>query len=102
MWSLGIDRYSLILFIQKQIYSDKIVLIECVMNWWHVIKMSFFSQVEECSDCEFDELIPEAKRVTLSLTLVSKTSTKYMYSVGHDLKWSGEGEDYRTIIFFLT
>ena len=56
----------------------------------------FFSQVEECSDCEFDELIPEAKKVTLSLTLVSKTSTKYMYSVGHDLRWSGGDEEHRT------
>ena len=76
-------------------------MIECVIGNELVAydKNVFFSQVEECSDCEFDELIPEAKRVTLSLTLVSKSSTKYMYSVGHDLKWSGGDEEHRTIIF---
>ena len=95
---MEIGRYSLKSFIQKQIYSDKIVLIECVMNRWHVIKITFFSQVEECDECVFDVLVPEVKRVTLALTLVAKSATKFKYSVGHDLVWSGEGEEYRTIV----
>ena len=53
--------------------------------------------------CVLDHKIPEVKRVTLALTLVSKCATKFRYSVGHDLVWSsGEGEDseeYRTIVF---
>ena len=55
--------------------------------------------MEECGECEFDVLVPEVKRVTLALTLVSKRATKFKYSIVHDLVWSGEGEEYRTIVF---
>ena len=59
----------------------------------------FFSQVMECSKCEFDELVPEVERVTVGLRLVSKTSTKFQYSVGNELRWSGGEVEHRTIIF---
>ena len=54
-------------------------------------KNNFF-QVEECDECIFDQHVPEVKRVTLSLTLKSKCASKFKYSVGHDLIWSGEGK----------
>ena len=56
--------------------------------------------MEECGECEFDVLMPEVKRVTLALalTLVSKSATKFKYSVGHDLVWSGEGD---SVFFFF-
>ena len=58
-----------------------------------------FSQVMELSECEFDELVPEVERVTVGLRLVSKTSTKFQYSVGNELRWSGGEVEHRTIIF---
>ena len=62
-------------------------------------KNVFFSQVMECSECEFDELVQEVEQVTLGLRLVSKTSTKFQYSVGHELRWSGGEVEHRAIIF---
>ena len=59
----------------------------------------FFSHFMECSKCEFDELVPEVERVTVGLRLVSKTSTKFQYSVGNELRWSGGEVEHRTIIF---
>ena len=43
--------------------------------------------MEECEECVFDVLVPEVKRVTLALTLVAKSATKFKikYSIGHDL-----------------
>ena len=43
--------------------------------------------MEECEEFVFDVLVPEVKRVTLALTLVAKSATKFKikYSIGHDL-----------------